>query len=96
MLGHLRKCEIECLRMEQYAERVAASYCHGTFRAGPLQQVSLVGQVAEESGGYLPDLLGEWLHSHVTGQVVMDSLLQTSWSRAPSSPRPCPGDHSLH
>ena len=60
--------------MEQYAERVAASYCHGTFRAGPLQQVSLVGQVAEESGGYLPDLLGEWLHGCVTGQLVMDSL----------------------
>ena len=45
--------------MEEYAERVASSYCRGTFRAGPLQQVSLVGQVAEESGGYLSDLLGE-------------------------------------
>ena len=67
--GHLRKCEIECLRMEQYAERVASSYCQGTFRAGPLQQVSLVGQVAEESGGYLPGLLGECPPSFVAASL---------------------------
>lgn len=47
--------------MEDYAERVASSYCQGTFRAGPLQQVSLVGQVAEESGGYLLDVLGVYV-----------------------------------
>ena len=56
--GHLRKSEVQSVRMEEYAENVAASYCQGTFRAGPLQQVSLVGQVAEESGGFLPDVLG--------------------------------------
>ena len=57
--GHLRKSEVESLRMEEYAASVASSYCQGTFRAGPLQQVSLVGQVAEESGGFLSDVLGE-------------------------------------
>ena len=57
--GHLRKSEIESVRMEEFASRVAASYCQGTFRSGPLQQLSLVGQVAEEAGGFFPDLLGE-------------------------------------
>lgn len=45
--------------MEEYCERVASSYSCGTFRTGPLQQISLVGQVAEESGGYLSDVLGK-------------------------------------
>ena len=58
--GHLRKSEVQSVRMEEYAESVACSYCHGTFRAGPLHQVSLVGQVAEESGGLLPDVLGQY------------------------------------
>lgn len=57
--GHLRKSEVQSLRMEEYCERVASTYCSGTFRTGPLQQVSLVGQVAEESGGYLSDVLGK-------------------------------------
>lgn len=57
--GHLRKSEIESVRMEEFASRVTASYCQGTFRSGPLQQLSLVGQVAEEAGGFFPDLLGE-------------------------------------
>ncbi len=33
-------------------------YSHGTFRYGPLHQISLVGKVHEEVGGYFPDLLG--------------------------------------
>jgi hypothetical protein len=55
--GHLRKSEVESMRMEEYAANVASTYCQGTFRTGPLQQVSLVGQVAEESGGFLSDVL---------------------------------------
>ena len=58
-LGHLRKSEVESMRMEEYAANVASTYCQGTFRTGPLQQVSLVGQVAEESGGFLSDVLGQ-------------------------------------
>lgn len=57
--GFLRKSEIETVKMEEYAERVEGSYAQGTFRCGPMLQVSLVGQVSEESGGYLPDCLGE-------------------------------------
>lgn len=34
------------------------NYSHGTFRYGPLHQISLVGKVHEEVGGYFPDLLG--------------------------------------
>ncbi len=45
--------------MEEYGERVEASYSRGTIRCGPLLQISLVGQVAEESGGYFPEFLGQ-------------------------------------
>jgi hypothetical protein len=88
--GHLRKCEIECLRMEQYAERVASSYCQGTFRAGPLQQVSLVGQVAEESGGYLPGLLDLLEQSPFLSKTLpwgsLSSLNLTSRSHSDDGP----------
>ena len=58
-IGHMRKSEIESVRMEEYASRVQTSYSHGTFRCGPLLQLSIVGQVSEESGGYFPEFLGE-------------------------------------
>ncbi len=44
--------------MVDYTRRVEESYCSGTFRHGPLLQVSMVGQFSEESGGYFPQLLG--------------------------------------
>ncbi|XP_063834923.1 lysine-specific demethylase 9-like [Ostrinia nubilalis] len=37
--------------------QVAQSYAAGTFRCGPLHQISLVGTVHEEVGGYFPDML---------------------------------------
>ncbi|XP_063607783.1 lysine-specific demethylase RSBN1L-like [Penaeus indicus] len=36
---------------------VYKNYCNGTFRAGPLHQVSIVGTVHEEVGGYFPHFL---------------------------------------
>lgn len=33
------------------------TYSAGTFRCGPLHQISLVGTVHEEVGGYFPDML---------------------------------------
>ena len=59
-VGHLRKSEIETCKMEEYASKVEESYSHGTFRYGPLLQLSIVGQFSEESGGYFPELLGEF------------------------------------
>lgn len=37
--------------------QVQQSYSAGTFRSGPLHQISLVGTVHEEVGGYFPDML---------------------------------------
>lgn len=34
------------------------SYSHGTYRAGPMRQISLVGAVDEEVGNYFPEFLG--------------------------------------
>lgn len=52
-----RNSDIETLTMLQYHEQVAKNYSQGTFRYGPLHQISLVGKVMEEVGGYFPDLL---------------------------------------
>ncbi|XP_017116895.1 uncharacterized protein LOC108138877 isoform X1 [Drosophila elegans] len=53
-----RNSDIETCTMSQYNEQVVRNYCQGTFRYGPLHQISLVGKVHEEVGGYFPDLLG--------------------------------------
>jgi lysine-specific demethylase 9 len=37
--------------------KVQAHYSCGTFRHGPLHQLSLVGTINEESGGYFPKML---------------------------------------
>ncbi|XP_023245218.1 uncharacterized protein LOC106643183 [Copidosoma floridanum] len=55
VLGH--KSDIETTTMQQYKEHVCKSYNNGTFRYGPLHQISLVGTVHEEVGGYFPDVL---------------------------------------
>ena len=57
-MGNLRNAEIETTSFADFATRVKNSYCNGTFRCGPLLQVSLVGQVSEEAGRYFPDFLG--------------------------------------
>lgn len=53
-----RNSDIETSTMAQYYEQVTKNYSNGTFRYGPLHQISLVGKVHEEVGGYFPDLLG--------------------------------------
>lgn len=53
-----RNSDIETCTMQQYNEQVVKNYAQGTFRYGPLHQISLVGKVHEEVGGYFPDLLG--------------------------------------
>ena len=43
--------------MASYREKVEENYKAGTFRFGHLDNISLVGTVAEESGGYIPDVI---------------------------------------
>ena len=72
-MGHLkqeRRSEIETVTFSEYAERVRASYSGGTFRCGPLLQVSLVQPHSEESGKYCPDILGELLGMYACSQFV--------------------------
>ncbi|XP_063991324.1 uncharacterized protein LOC135169867 [Diachasmimorpha longicaudata] len=52
-----RNSDIETTTMLQYKEQVYKAYNNGTVRYGPLHQISLVGTVHEEVGGYFPDLL---------------------------------------
>ncbi|XP_012529966.2 uncharacterized protein LOC105833080 [Monomorium pharaonis] len=52
-----RNSDIETTTMAQYKDQVCKAYSNGTIRYGPLHQISLVGTVHEEVGGYFPDLL---------------------------------------
>ncbi|XP_076277049.1 uncharacterized protein LOC143207459 [Lasioglossum baleicum] len=52
-----RNSDIETTTMAQYKDQVCKSYSNGTIRYGPLHQISIVGTVHEEVGGYFPDLL---------------------------------------
>lgn len=38
--------------------QVKKTYCHGTYRAGAMRQISLVGAVDEEVGDYFSEFLG--------------------------------------
>lgn len=51
--------DIETCSMLEYYGHVMKNYNDGTVRYGPLHQISLVGKVHEEVGGYFPDLLGK-------------------------------------
>ena len=55
--GVLGKSDIETMSMEKYREMVHKSYGAGTFRCGPLLQVSVVGTAHEEVGDYFPEML---------------------------------------
>ena len=48
---------METTTMSQYRERVSENYRAGPYRFGFLDNISLVGTVSEESGGYFPDVL---------------------------------------
>ncbi|XP_053619301.1 lysine-specific demethylase RSBN1L [Plodia interpunctella] len=56
-----RASDIETTTVSRYYQQVQQSYSAGTFRCGPLHQISLVGTVHEEVGGYFPDML-QMLH----------------------------------
>ena len=55
IIGHSR--DLETTDMSAYRNKVAETYKAGTFRFGFLDNISLVGTVAEEAGGYIPDVL---------------------------------------
>ncbi|KAJ0012403.1 hypothetical protein NQD34_016737 [Periophthalmus magnuspinnatus] len=54
----LGKKDIETTTMSNFYTQVKRSYSHGTYRAGPMRQISLVGAVDEEVGNYFPEFLG--------------------------------------
>lgn len=53
----LGKSDILTKTITQYRDEACRSYKHGTLRSGPMLQMSLVGTVNEEVGGYFPDYL---------------------------------------
>ena len=55
VIGHPR--DMETCTLGEFRERVSENYKNGTFRFGFLDNLSLVGTVSEETGGFLPDIL---------------------------------------
>ncbi|XP_049611168.1 lysine-specific demethylase 9 [Syngnathus scovelli] len=54
MLG---KKDIETTTIDNFRSQVKRTYSCGTYRAGPMRQISLVGAVDEEVGDYFPEFL---------------------------------------
>ncbi|MCJ8743431.1 hypothetical protein PDJAM_G00093950 [Pangasius djambal] len=54
----LGKKDIETTTMANFHAQVKRTYSHGTYRAGAMRQISLVGAVDEEVGDYFPEFLG--------------------------------------
>ena len=55
VIGHPR--DMETCNFGEFRERVSENYRNGTFRFGFLDNLSLVGTVSEEAGGFMPDIL---------------------------------------
>uniref|UniRef100_A0A4W4E0P6 Round spermatid basic protein 1 n=1 Tax=Electrophorus electricus TaxID=8005 RepID=A0A4W4E0P6_ELEEL len=53
----LGKKDIETTTIASFHSQVSRTYCSGTYRAGPMRQISLVGAVDEEVGDYFPEFL---------------------------------------
>ncbi|XP_044765920.1 uncharacterized protein LOC123322137 [Coccinella septempunctata] len=52
-----KSSDIETTTLSVYNENVKKTYDKGTYRYGPLHQISIVGTAHEEVGGYFPDIL---------------------------------------
>lgn len=53
----LGKKDIETTTIASFHSQVSRTYCSGTYRAGPMRQISLVGAVDEEVGDFFPEFL---------------------------------------
>ncbi|XP_061618459.1 lysine-specific demethylase RSBN1L-like isoform X2 [Phyllopteryx taeniolatus] len=53
----LGKKDIETTTMANFYSQVKRTYSHGTYRAGAMRQISLVGAVDEEVGNFFPEFL---------------------------------------
>ncbi|CAL8358274.1 unnamed protein product [Lota lota] len=53
----LGKKDIETTTMANFCSQVKRTYSQGTYRAGAMRQVSLVGAVDEEVGDYFPEFI---------------------------------------
>ena len=55
--GVLGRSDVDSTTMGAYRKQLQTNYQNGTFRTGPLLQISLVGTVHEEVGDYFPEFL---------------------------------------
>lgn len=60
----LNSKEINTLKMSEYKSQVNSTYLNGTYRYGPLLQMSIVGIRNEEIGDYFPEFIQEYLEKN--------------------------------
>ena len=93
ILGRPR--DLETCRLRDYRDKVRDTYKGGTYRVGHLDNISLVGTVAEEAGGYVPDVLDLLEESPFLKLVLWHALKDQKAAGASifSLSRPCPGEN---
>ena len=67
----LNNKEINTMKISEYRKCVNSTYLNGTYRFGPLLQISLVGCRNEEIGDYFPDFIEDHLEKNVFLKQVM-------------------------
>jgi hypothetical protein len=67
----LNNKEVNTMKISDYRKCVNSTYLNGTYRFGPLLQISLVGCRNEEIGDYFPDFIEDHLEKNVFLKKVM-------------------------
>ena len=69
---------MEKMNIVQYTEKVTENYKYGITNIGPMDQISLVGTVSEESGGYFAEFL-DILEQNIFINKVISSIDFQCW-----------------
>ncbi|XP_028285675.1 round spermatid basic protein 1-like protein isoform X2 [Parambassis ranga] len=80
----LGKKDIETTTMANFYSQVKKTYCHGTYRAGAMRQISLVGAVDEEVGDYFSEFLGMLEESPFLKLTLPWGTASSLWQMSPT------------
>ncbi|KAK2858956.1 hypothetical protein Q5P01_003576 [Channa striata] len=80
----LGKKDIETTTMANFYSQVKKTYSHGTYRAGAMRQISLVGAVDEEVGDYFPEFLSMLEESFFLKRTLPWGTFSSLWLMSPN------------
>ncbi|KAK2883086.1 hypothetical protein Q8A73_022019 [Channa argus] len=76
--------DIETTTMANFYSQVKKTYSHGTYRAGAMRQISLVGAVDEEVGDYFPEFLSMLEESFFLKRTLPWGTFSSLWLMSPN------------